>query len=114
MMARASKKRSTKGERKSRVTTPSALLKGWQQIASFLSQPVSVAQRWAKTGMPVTRQGRYVTATPEDLEKGLGREAGGEPLHVSTPESDLAAELRRGLTYVRGQLRESRESRNRK
>jgi hypothetical protein len=24
-------------------------LKGWQQIAAFLGQPVSVAQRWAKS-----------------------------------------------------------------
>jgi hypothetical protein len=28
------------------------LLKGWQQIAAFLGQPVSVAQRWANDGMP--------------------------------------------------------------
>jgi hypothetical protein len=40
-----------------------APLKGWQQIAAFLGQPVSVAQRWAKTGMPVARQGRFVPRT---------------------------------------------------
>jgi len=27
-------------------------LNGWQQIAAFLGQPTSVAQRWAKSGMP--------------------------------------------------------------
>ena len=26
-------------------------LNGWQQIATFLGQPSSVAQRWAKSGM---------------------------------------------------------------
>jgi len=30
-------------------------LKGWQQIASFLGEPVSVVQRWANEGMPVHR-----------------------------------------------------------
>jgi hypothetical protein len=78
-------------------------LKGWQQIAEFLGQPISVAQRWAKTGMPTTRQGRNVIATPDELNKWLGREAGGEPLHVATPEVDLAAELKRGLAYVKDQ-----------
>lgn len=84
------------------VPEPSSL-KGWQEISEFLGQPVNVAQRWAKTGMPVTRQGRYVTATPDELNKWLGREAGGEPLHVATSEIDLAAELKRGLAYVKGQ-----------
>ena len=102
-MANASKKPRIR-ERTTKPTTPPTSLKGWQQIASFLSQPISVAQRWAKSsGMPVTRQGRFVTATPEELNKWLGREAGDEPLHVATPETDLAAELKRGLAYVRGQ-----------
>jgi hypothetical protein len=35
-------------------------LKGWAAIAKFLSQPISTAQRWAQSGMPVTREGRYV------------------------------------------------------
>ncbi len=102
-MAKATKKRSRKPRLRSRPKTPPSVLKGWQQIATFLSQPVSVAQRWAKEGMPVPRQGRFVTATPEELNKWLGRESGGEPLHVATPEADLASELKRGLAYVRGQ-----------
>src|SRR5437588_4981512 len=76
-------------------------LKGWQQMSEFLGQPVLVAQRWAKDGMPVQRQGRFMTAMPDELNKWLGREAGGEPLHVATPEADLAGELKRGLAYVR-------------
>jgi hypothetical protein len=97
MAAQSKKKKSGKPPAR-----PSSL-KGWQQIAEFLRQPTSVAQRWAKTGMPVGRQGRNVTATQDELNQWLGREAGGEPLHVSTPEVDLAAELKRGLAYVRGQ-----------
>jgi hypothetical protein len=86
---------------------PPLTLKGWQQIAEFLGQPTSVAQRWAKTGMPITRQGRSVVATPEELNKWLGRESG-EPVHVATAEADLAAELKRGLAYVRSGKRQSR------
>jgi hypothetical protein len=91
-------------KKKSRTPSPPpSSLKGWKQISEFLGQPSNVAQRWAKTGMPVTRQGRNVIATPEDLNKWLGREAGGEPLHVASSEFDLSAELKRGLNYVRGQ-----------
>jgi hypothetical protein len=37
----------------------STFLKGWQQIAEFLGLPISAAQRWANSGMPVTRDGRH-------------------------------------------------------
>ena len=93
------KKRSTKA--KPTVRPQATSLKGWLQIAGFLGQPISVAQRWAKTGMPVTREGRFVTATSTALNEWLGRESGGEPVQVVTPETDLSAELKRGLTYVR-------------
>jgi hypothetical protein len=36
-------------------------LKGWNEIASFLGQPVAVAQRWARSGMPVKREGRFMS-----------------------------------------------------
>ena len=42
-----------------------------------------------------------MTATPEELNKWLGHEAGDEPLHVATPDADLAGELKRGLAFVR-------------
>jgi hypothetical protein len=87
-------------------------LKGWQQIAGYLGQPTSVAQRWAKTGMPVTREGRMVTASPEVLNEWLGREAG-EPIHVATPQTDLSAELKRGLNYVRREQSYGRRSKTR-
>jgi hypothetical protein len=81
--------------------TESEFLKGWQEIAKFLGQPVSTAQRWAKSGMPVARDGRRVHASPEELNRWLGRESGGEPVQIATETGDLSADLRRGLSYVR-------------
>jgi phage terminase Nu1 subunit (DNA packaging protein) len=72
----------------------------WQQIAVFLGHPAAVVQRWASEGMPVRRQGRFVATTPEELNAWLGRESG-KPVHVATDNTDLAAELKRGLTFVR-------------
>ena len=75
-------------------------LKGWQQIAIFLGEPTSVVQRWATQGMPVRRQGRYVTTTADELNQWLGRESG-KPVHVATDSTDLTAELKRGISFVR-------------
>lgn len=78
-------------------------LKGWQQIASFLGQPVSVAQRWAESGMPVEKRGRFVYSSRAQLNHWLGRESSGEPVHIATEETDLGAELKRGLSFIRKQ-----------
>jgi hypothetical protein len=75
-------------------------LKGWQQISGFLGEPTSVVQRWAAQGMPVRRQGRYVTTTANELNQWLGRESG-KPVHVATDSTDLTAELKRGISFVR-------------
>jgi hypothetical protein len=75
-------------------------LKGWQQIASFLGEPVSVVQRWANEGMPVHRQGRFVSTTADEVNSWLRRESG-KPVHVATDNTDLTAELKRGLSFVR-------------
>lgn len=77
------------------------VLKGWGQIAAFLGQSVSVAQRWAAEGMPAQRQGRYVQSSREELNRWLGRESSGEPLQIATEDTDLGAELKRGLSFVR-------------
>jgi hypothetical protein len=60
--------------------------------------------------MPVTRKGRFVTSTPEALNEWLGRESGTGPIHVATPQTDLSAELQRGLTYVRREHSSGRKS----
>lgn len=84
------------------------ILKGWKEIAEFLGQPQAVVQRWAADGMPVTKQGRYVTTSPEELNAWLSRETG-KPVRVATEESDLAAELKRGLAFVRKEKRSATE-----
>jgi hypothetical protein len=83
----------------------SGSLKGWQQIAAFLGQPVSVAQRWAKSGMPVEKRGRYVYSSPDELNCWLGRETTGEPTRIATESIDLGAELKRGLSFARKRRR---------
>ena len=81
-----------------------ALLTGWQQIANFLGLPISTVQRWAKSGMPVSREGRRVQASPEELNRCLGREVS-EPVQIANQATDLGAELKRGLSYIRKQRR---------
>ena len=82
----------------------SETLKGWRQIAFFLGEPISVVQRWARTGMPISRQGRWVVTSPEQLNAWLGRESG-KPVHIITPEADLTSELKRGLSSIRREKR---------
>ena len=89
--------------RKSKIQKPApepTELKGWQQIASFLGEPTSVVQRWAAEGMPVHREGRFVSTTPAQLDALLGQQSG-KPVHVATDSTDLTAELKRGLSFVR-------------
>jgi hypothetical protein len=76
------------------------VLKGWKEIAAFLGEPVSVAQRWATEGLPVVREGRSVTTTPEQLNEWLGS-VSKKPVHIITPASDLTAELKRGLAFAK-------------
>jgi hypothetical protein len=77
-------------------------LKGWNEIARFLGQPVAVAQRWARSGMPVTREGRFMYASREELSRYLGREAGLDvPVHIATENMDLSADLKRAVAHAR-------------
>jgi phage terminase Nu1 subunit (DNA packaging protein) len=80
-------------------------LKGWGEIAAFLGQPMAAVQRWARSGMPVVRRGRYVYSSRAELNRWLGRESSGEPVHIATPQTDLSKELKRGLSFVRKQRR---------
>ena len=80
------------------------VLKGWREIAEFLGQTVSVAQRWQKSGMPVTREGRFVHASPEELTAWIGTERDKkEPVHIASEGEDLLGDLKQGLSYVRKQ-----------
>lgn len=89
-----------RGSKRGEPSTTPDILKGWQQIGEFLGEPASVVQRWASEGMPVRRQGRYVETTPQELNAWLGKESG-KPVHVAQDNTDLTAELKRGLSFVR-------------
>jgi len=98
-------KKKQKAAKKSRPATKPRVqnerLKGWKEIASFLGQPVAVSQRWARSGMPVTREGRFMYAS-RDVSPYLGREAGLDlPVHTATAKMDLSSDLRRALSYER-------------
>ncbi len=93
-----------RAKRRAEPRTQPETLKGWQQIATFLGEPASVVQRWASDGMPIRRQGRYVETTPEELNAWLGKESG-KPVHIATEDTDLTAELKRGLSFVRRERR---------
>jgi hypothetical protein len=78
-------------------------LQGWREIGRYLAQPIAVVQRWAKSGMPVTREGRRVYASPNDLNLWLARECAAEPIHVASENTDLGSELKRGLLFMHKQ-----------
>ncbi len=89
---------------KVKPTSKARVLKGWGEIAKFLGQTVSVAQRWQNEGMPVTREGRFVYASPEELTAWVGTERGQkEPVHIASEGEDLLADLKQGLSFVRQQ-----------
>ena len=91
-------------ESKSKSKSTGQVLKGWAKIAEFLGQTVSVAQRWQKAGMPVTRERRSVYASPEELTAWVGTERGQkEPVHIASEDEDLLGDLKQGLSYVRQQ-----------
>jgi hypothetical protein len=94
---------------KTKTKVQAGALKGWKEIAQFLGQPSSTAQRWAREGMPVEHSGRVVQAYPDKLNLWLGRETH-EPVQIATETPDLSAELRRGLAYVRDNRRRRKKT----
>lgn len=90
---------------------PDESLKVWAAIAKFLGQPVPAVQRWATEGMLVTRIGRYVAASPAELEGWLTHEAGAkETVHIPSATTDLLADLKRGLSEARKAQRKKSRS----
>ncbi|HZU31935.1 MAG TPA: hypothetical protein VFB79_12525 [Candidatus Angelobacter sp.] len=83
-------------------TTEPSVLKGWAAIAKFLGLTPASAQRWAKEGMPVKREGRFTTADPAELQAWLGRESHmAKPAHVMTADADLTAALKDSISMLR-------------
>ena len=89
------------------VKKTSSRLKGWKAIAEFLGQTPAVAQRWHTEGMPVTKEGRLVFADPDELTRWVGTDSGKrKPVHIASDNENLAADLKEGLSYIRGQRKE--------
>ena len=62
-----------------------------------------MAQRWQKSAMPNTREGRLVYAWPEELTAWVGTERGPkEPIHIASEGEDVIP-LEAGPCYVRRQ-----------
>jgi hypothetical protein len=77
-------------------------LKGWKAIAGYLGLTPATAQHWAKSGMPVTREGRYTTADPAAIQAWIGRESHmPKPAHVITGNADIASALKDSLALTR-------------
>ncbi len=99
-----------KSERATKPKVHNERLKGWNEIASFLGQPVAVAQRWARSGMPVTREGRFIYASREELGRYLGGEAALDvPVHIATENMDLSADLKRALAHARAGKKDKKQ-----
>lgn len=87
------------GVRKKEGGSTSTTLSGWKAIAEFLAIPSATAQRWAKSGMPVRREGRFTVADAEELRGWLGRESEmPAPAHIATNNADLAAGLKESIS----------------
>jgi len=88
--------------RTSDVLRAAGTLRGWKAIAEFLAIPSTTAQRWAKGGMPVRREGRFTVADAEELRGWLGRESEmPAPAHIATNNADLAAGLKESISAIR-------------
>ena len=84
----------------------SPTLKGWMAIAKYLGMTPASAQRWAKEGMPVKRDGRFIVADPAELQTWLGRESHmAKPAHVMTGGADIAAALKESISLARQKRR---------
>lgn len=90
-----------KTKKTGRQQTPEPL-KGWAAIGSYLGIGAATAQRWAKSGMPVRREGRYTVADPAEISRWLGREAHmPAPALVATKDTDITAALKESIGAVR-------------
>jgi len=74
------------------------VLKGWNAIGAYLGIGAAAAQRWAKNGVPVRREGRFTVADVNEIRQWLGREAHmPKPAYVLTADADVSGALKEGL-----------------
>src|SRR5436190_21271957 len=77
-------------------------LKGWKAIGDYLGIGAATAQRWAKDGMPVRREGRYTVADPAEISQWLGKESHmSGPAFVATNDADISQALKQSISAVR-------------
>jgi len=96
-----------------RSSTPSHLAaKSWQirpLLDGHVSGPVSSAQSWARDGMSVRREGRFVTAEVGEREEWLGRESHmPRPAQVVTGKGDLSEAKKESIAVMRKARRRGR------
>jgi predicted site-specific integrase-resolvase len=95
-----------KSRKSAKAQVSDAKLSGWKAIGEYLGIGAATAQRWAKSGMPVRREGRYTVADPEEVRRWLGREAHmSAPALVATDDTDMASALKQSISAVRRQKR---------
>lgn len=83
-------------------TSPAVLLKGWAAIAKFMGTTPTSAQTWAKHGMPVRHEGRFVVADRAEVEAWLGTQMHmPKPAHILTGDADIAAALKDSISIVK-------------
>ena len=86
-------------------------LKGWKAIANYLGLTPATAQRWAESGMPIKREGRYTIAEPAEIQAWIGRESHmPKAAHVLTGEADIAAALKDSLALTRKRRKAPKKS----
>ena len=85
---------------------PPQIVKGWAAIGKYLGVSTATAQHWAKTGMPVRREGRYTVAAPNEIRQWLGREAHmPAPAEVLAPGTDISAALKESISALKRKKR---------
>jgi hypothetical protein len=88
--------------RKSAQNESPTVLIGWNAIGAYLGIGAAAAQRWAKNGMPVRREGRFTVADVNEIRQWLGREAHmPKPAYVLTAGADVSGALKESLAAVR-------------
>jgi len=100
---RSTEKKSSTAKKSSPEKKPlSTELKGWTEIAAFLSIPASTAHRWARDGMPVRREGRRMVANADELRAWLGRKSHmSAAAQILTDESDVASALKQSIAAMK-------------
>lgn len=87
------------------------LLNGWKEIAAYLKCGARTAQRWANTGLPVSRVGKSnrgaVMAFSEKLDRWVQRQGSVPPINHST--ADMIATLKKTINQTSELMEKARQ-----